>query len=177
MAILGYNTIGLSTNAWNGDMDLSKFPFSGVTGAYTGSISVYVGVIAGGSSNKMTVGIYNADTGAIVIQSAEKTGLTVGWQTATLPGLFTLTNGVNYWLVVHAPNGNTGVSDTGGANSESWKVTAYSSTMLSSMTVSGTTASSSGSIYLTYTDAWSMPGNIGNSLQVGDGMSVAGVAN
>jgi hypothetical protein len=104
--ILG-NPYAGDTNNWGGAIQIATFQYQGTTGSYSGSISVYFSAVASGSNNKAIVGIYDENF-AKVAESSEVTGLTTGWQTFMLNSAFNLVNGKTYYLISHAPVGNTG---------------------------------------------------------------------
>lgn len=153
MPIFGDQNIEASVNLWGADVDLCEFQFTGATGTYTGSISVYLNEVAGSPNNKMVVGIRKRSDGAKVADSAEMTGLVTGWQTANLVGSFTLTQNAYYRLVVHAPSGNTGrFADGSLAGQHGWHTRAYDGTLPDPLTPDGTEQKIC-SIYCTYTAA------------------------
>lgn len=138
-------------NAWDHDIDYTKFTYSGATGLVTGIVSVYLNAVAGAGNNKMVVGIYKDSDNSLVASSAEITGLVTGWQNASLSSTFTLTNGSVYWLAVHSPSGNTGRVESGSAGQHAWKTVTYDGTLASTKPSPDGTSAEQSSIYLTFT--------------------------
>ncbi len=153
MGIFGDQNQESDPSGWENDIDLCQFQFTGITGTYTGSISVDLEAVPASPNNKMIVGLYKATDLSKVAVSAEMTGLVTGWQTANLIGSFTLTNNAYYWLVVSAPSGNAGYSAAGAiAGQHGWDTRAYDGTLPDPMVIDSTEQKIC-SIYCTYTAA------------------------
>lgn len=147
--VFGNPNIEAAQNLWNADIDFCKFQFTGPTGIYTGSIGVYLHSVASSPNNKMLVGIYKVTDNSKVVGSVEKTGLVVGWQTQTL-GSFTLENLASYWLVIHAPTGNSGRYTVRAVIQHGWQIRAYDGTLPDTLSPAGQNEYLC-SIYCTYT--------------------------
>jgi len=136
--VFGNNAIGATENWWGGQFDVCKFQWSNPTGTYSGNITVYLSHAASAPNNKMTVGIYDATLNKIV-GSVEKTGLTVGWNTQSLTGTFTLTNEVWYWLYVHSSSGSNGrMASSSVAGQHGWGDKTYDGSLPNTLSLAGT---------------------------------------
>jgi hypothetical protein len=159
--VLGNVNVESGENWWGGQYDACKFQWTQPTGTYTGSISVYISHIASTPDNRMVVAVYDASTNPLLIAgSAEKTGLTVGWNTQTLTGTFTLTQGAWYWLYVQSPSGNTNGRMTTGsiAGQHGWGDKTYDGTVPQTLSLQGTEQTRC-SIYANMTQEQTPPQN------------------
>lgn len=160
MGTFGDINIEADTNVGNGQIDLCKFQFTGPTGTYAGSITVYLSAVLSAPNNKVVVGIHNVGDGSKVANSAEKRDAAVGWNTLELIGQdasvhratypFSLINNNSYWLVWHGPNGTNGRMAAGAiVGQHGWKTRTYDGTLPDQITPEGTEQTQC-SIYCTY---------------------------
>jgi hypothetical protein len=155
--VFGNTNIGTIENYWGRQWDICKFQWNNPTGTYAGSITIYLSNIDSSPNNRMVVGIYDVETKPVKIAgSAEKTGLTQGWNTQTLTGTFTLTNGAWYSLYVHSPQGNNGRMATSSIAQHGWGDYPYDGTLPNTITLDGTEQTVC-SIYATLTPTGSPP--------------------
>ena len=120
------------TNPWVGDIELTRFQFTGSTGSYTGNITVFLSSVASSPNNKAVVGLYDQTLNKIA-ESAEKTNLNVGWQTFQLTGSINLVQNSYYYLASQAPTGNNGAFTSSASSLSAWKTNSYSSTLPSNI--------------------------------------------
>jgi len=150
MGVFGDINVEADTNIGNGQIDLSKFQFTGPTGTYTGSITVYLSAVPSAPNNKVVVGIHNVGDGSKVANSAEKTDTAIGWNTLELIDRFSLINNNWYWLVWHGPDGSNGRMAAGAiVGQHGWKTRTYDGTLPDQITPEGTEQTQC-SIYCTY---------------------------